>query len=108
MSALLEALNHLAALWIADGEAGAVREIRLDEEGMRLTLALDNPWAKGELELRARTEEAAGGLLRIHLKIVRTPAVLQREAAPFRELFERGQLVVEIPPRNPPGKEQRA
>ena len=97
MSPLLEVLNHLASLWIAERRGGAFRQVQLDAEGLRVTLDLDTAWAKGEAVLRAEVTTGKGGRTAVTVTLEKSPAVLNRALVPFRELVEKGRIVIDFP-----------
>ena len=97
MNPLLEVLNHLASLWIAEGNGGTLRQVQLDPEGLHVTLDFDTSWAKGEAVLRAQVTTTDGGKTAVMVTLEKSPAVLNRSLVPFRELLERGRVVIEIP-----------
>jgi hypothetical protein len=98
VSPLLEVLNHLASLWIAEGRAGTLRQVLLDSAGLRITLDLDTAWAKGEAVLRAEVTQGADGRTAVTVTLEKSPAVLNRALVPFREIVEQGRVVFDFLP----------
>jgi hypothetical protein len=94
---LLEVLNHLASLWIAEGRGGTVRQVQLDPAGLRITLDLDTAWAKGEAVLRAEVTTGESGRTAVTVTLEKSPAVLDRALVPFREIVEKGRVVIDFP-----------
>ena len=102
MHPLIEMANHLLAAALAQaGESDRlrIRNVQMDESGLRLIAWLDHPKASGEVQLSLRVDPPTGprGLQQtVHVVVERWPDHLPKALEPLRTVLDKAKLRLDL------------